>query len=47
MTKPDTTQRAYFPIQSSSVTFKVMIIVLKFVYLSTHTLKANSSENLG
>lgn len=43
MTKPDTTPIAYFSIQLSSVTFKAMITVLLFVYLSTHTLRANSS----
>lgn len=43
MTKPDATPIAYFLIQLSSVTLKAMIIVLLFVYLSTHTLIANSS----
>lgn len=44
MTKPDTTQIAYFSIQSCGVRFNVMITVLKFIYLSIHShLKSNSS----
>lgn len=43
MTKSDTTPIAYFSILLSSVTFNATIIVLLFVYLSTHTLIANSS----